>query len=863
MRAFLRRLRARIKYRHFERDLAQEVEMHREMAEADLTASGESRQDARWKTARLLGNTTLAREDSRAMWIPRYVQQLSQDARYALRGMRRDAGFTFATVLMLALGIGLAAGGLGFVNGLFLRGWPVPDSSDVFRVEAVFTPSAGRVDDGISLAAYRHIAANAHSAHYMAYGGVFVRVGTDKDERRMGRVPRGLFVSDNFFQALKIPLLMGTAPLPQAQSSTPTVVISHKTWQTIFGGDPRILGRTVWLDGQPTTAVGVTSPGFMGLDMDTAVYAPLWAAVALHGRGKVSETVADERACCVSVAARAAPGTSRAANASELNTLVAQYRSSIGAPSLSLSLPNTTSGDGALRRGNLAAILALVGTGALALLVLTCANVGNLHLARSLRRQHEIVTRLALGASRARIVRQLLTEGLVLASVAGTLAFGAAASVPVLMGFAGEELPPSVFGVDWRVAAGTAVAVVIVCAMVSLAPALRVTRVVWRGSSAMATSGTGGLRGSLLAVQIAIATVLILSAALISRGIQYGVSAPSDFALTSTTAAILEWPRDATPNSTQLRAFRAALKAAIGMSALPIGLSTQVPVSAGAGLSTSVRVPDASVEFTTTLFPIDSAAATVLKLRLKAGRWASDTEAAREGVINETLARQMWGDDSAIGRTVRLDFNGVVYTIVGVVADTHLLSPAAVPATMHIAPISGAPVLLMTMSPAAESTVRSLIKNVAPSAQVSFMPLTDSIRGTMAQAMSGAVIAGSLGLVALILAMTGVYGVFSYLVEERRREIGIRLALGAERTQIRAAIFAATRTAMVGGLVGGLLLSVLAGLTLRRFLFGMSPADPISYAAVVSVLLVTAIVATLVPIRRALRVDPAVTLRAE
>lgn len=863
MPTFLRRLRARFKYRHFERDLIHEIEVHRAMAEADLHGTGHDAREARWRAAQLLGNTTIAREDSRDMWIPRLLQEFVQDVRYAARGIRRSPGFAVAAVLMLGLGLGLGAGGLGFINGMFLRGWPVPDNDNVFRVEAVFAPSEGRVDDGMSLAAYRHLTANARTADYVAYGGVFVRVGTQKDERRGGAVPRGLFVSDNFFQALKIPLQMGTAPLAEGRSSLPTVVLSHKAWRTIFAGDPNILGRTAWLDGNATTVVGVAASEFTGLDIDTTVYAPLWSAVALRGRGQVRDAMSDEHACCLTVAARARGDVSRPLIASELSGLVGQYRSSAGKPPLALQLQNTTSGDALLRRGSLAAVLALTGSGALALLVLTCANVGNLHLARSLRRKHEIVTRLALGASRARLVRQLLAEGLVLASIAGTLAFGATVAVPQIMALSGEDVPASVFGVDWRVAIGTAGLVLVVSLLVSLAPALRVTRIVWRGSAALSTAPTSGLRGALLGVQIAIATALLLSAVLISRGIQNGVSAPSDFALTSTTAAQIDWPRDATPNRTQLRAFRADLKAAIASSPVPVGLSTHVPVSSRASVNTSVRAPEGNVEFNAQLVPMDERAANVLKLRMKAGRWASDVDTAREAVVNETLARQVWADESPIGRPLRLDFDKVVYTIVGVVADSHILSPSSVPATMHIAPLDGTPVLLATSSAGSEAALQTMLKSLAPTARVSFTPLTDSIRNSMGQAMGGAAIAASLGAMALVLAMIGVYGVFSYLVEERRREIGIRVALGASRRQIRAAILQVTRWAIGGGLIAGMLLSLFAGLALRRFLFGLSPVDPISYVLVAVVLTVSALVATAIPVRRALRVDPAVTLRSE
>jgi putative ABC transport system permease protein len=247
-----------------------------------------------------------------------------------------------------------------------------------------------------------------------------------------------------------------------------------------------------------------------------------------------------------------------------------------------------------------------------------------------------------------------------------------------------------------------------------------------------------------------------------------------------------------------------------------------------------------------------------------AGRWASNDTNALEGVVNETLARRLWGGDSPIGRELRLGFSSQVYTVVGVVADAHILGPGAVPAILHAPPPDVLPVMLLaTASPALESTVRSLLKGIAPSVSVQFVPLTDSIRDTVKQSVGGAMIAGGLGLVALLLAMIGVHGVFSYVVEERRREIGIRLALGARRRQVRAAVFAATGNAIASGLVGGLLLSVIAGMLLRRFLFGMSPADPISYVAVGAIVSTAALAATYVPIQRALRCNPAATLRAE
>lgn len=859
MTAWLRRLRARIKYRHYAQDLERELEVHREMAAQDLAGSGTPDQIRR-AAAIQLGNTTLVREDVRAMWLPKLLQELMQDARYALRSFRREWRFTIAAVTLLSLGLGVTVGGFVLLNGLFLRGWPVPDAGAVFRVKPLLPPSAGRIDDGLSFGAYQHISAAATSADYVAYGGAYVRISSARDERFPGSVPLGLYVSDNFFSALQVPLQMGTPPRAGSRGLEPTVVIADHVWRSIFQSDPAVIGRQAWLDGKPVTIAGVTAREFTGLDQTAGVYVPLWAAPQLSARGSILDAVANPQACCVIVAGRRRSGVPADAVAAELQTLAGQYRASIGRAALPLELSGTGSGDAIVSRG-IAPTLALVGAGAVALLLLTCANVGNLYLARSLRRQHEITTRLAIGAGRGRLIRQLLTEGLVLAALAGGVVLGAAAAVPSIIVASGGDVSAARFAVDVPVTLATLGAVVFVCLVVSLAPALRTTRVIWRGSAAMATARTSGLRGLLLGVQVALATALVLSATLITRGIQHGLSEPMGFALDSTAAGQIVWPPDAAPRSAARAALRSSLLASSSPQA-PIGLVSSVPASARPGLSTSVRQPNVAVDYSISLFPMSASAVDVLKLELVTGRWPSDDPRQREAVVNETLARLIWGDDSAIGRTLSLDFNDTNFVIAGVARDAHLQGPRRVEPMMHVAVDTGALYILTSRSTEAETTVRAILKNLDPTASIRFTPLSESIRATMATATGGAMIAGGLAMVALLLAMIGVYGVFSYLVEERRREIGIRLALGAGRREIRQTVFRATRWALIGGLTAGLILSAIAGIGLERFLFGLSPADPLSYLALAAILGATAIVATLAPLRRAARMDPATTLRS-
>ncbi len=754
MPTFFRRLRARIKYWNNAEELEKELDLHRDLAAAAFAADGTSPREARWKAARLLGNTTMAREDARAVWVSRWIEHFMQDLWYALRGFRKHWTFTLAAVTMLALGLGVAAGAFNVANGLFFRGWQVAESHNLFVAKPKFDPSGGRVDDGLSYGAYRHFLTNGRTADYFAFKMTFMRLTPARDERGSGIVPTGLFVSDNFFDAMRIPLLMGTPPRAADVTREPTAVISFRLWQRAFGGDPQILGRTGWSNGNAFTIVGVTSQSFEGIIRAIDIFAPMWAGVGLNAGSSARQAVANESSCCVDIAGRVRTGASYAAVEQELDVLAAQYRDSVQQTRLKIEITDTSVGAQMLGRGNLAAMFLLAFAAVLFLLVLTCANVGNLVLARNLRRQQEIITRLALGASRSRLVRQWLTEGLVLSAIAGALALAAAATVPAIIRASSPQAVPSQFVVDWRVSLLTFGGVVLVCLLVSLAPAVRTTRVAWRGSAAMATARTSGLRGALLAIQIAIATVLILSATLLVRGIQFGLSAPSDFAFQTTTAATVSFPGAATAE--RQKALTAELISAVHASPTPIGMSARSPVSQHASVPTSVREPDSNIDYSVEYFPMSAAAATVLQVPLATGRWASDDAGRNEAVINETLARQIWNNVSPIGQTLTLDYTKKRYTISGVTRDTHVVALGPIGPLIHTTvDADSMPLLLAPKTAAGIEALRQIAASVDPAISLSLLSLTDAAKGTTGDSLAGAALASSVGAAALLMAMIG------------------------------------------------------------------------------------------------------------
>jgi putative ABC transport system permease protein len=789
------------------------------------------------------------------------LQDCAHDARYALRFLRRAPGFSLATISMLTFGIGLVTGGYSVVNGLFLRPWPVPDSDDVVvaRAERRGQPAAGRIVDGFSFGAYEHIRTNARAADYVAMEHNYLQVTVQKGQRLPGRVPEAMFVSDNFIEVLGIRLQHGTG-FASASASGSKVLISDAIWRSRFHAERGIVGRTVWLSygrPQPATIVGILAPAVDSLGaerLDLVVDLPTITTV---GRDRAN-LLTDPTSCCLRIAGRLRPGWTRAQAREELQLLTAQYRQSVVKPELTVTLRDTTP-DGQLGETD-RVVFALIGTGLLLVFLLTCANVGNLYLARSLGRRSEIAVRLSLGASRARVVRQLLTEGLVMAAIAGTGAFLVARAVPFVV-FLTDEGPASVFVPDWRVGVVTAAAVVVACLLVAMTPALQTTRIAWRGATTMISGRSGRMRGVVLAVQIAIAAVLVLSATLLVRGILHAISAPADYALHSTTMARISPPAGGAMDTATVTRLARAADASGPLQG--VGVAVSLPGRSLEIGRTTLTLPPA-VEFNAELLFMSRAAFDVLQVPLVAGRWASDDVQAGEALVNETLARRLSPVSSVLGQTFTLFYSRRTYVIAGIVRDAHLTAFDRVDPMVFIPPaFSGVPVLLARSGPEVERQLASLVASVDPTLDVTFAPLSEAAKIALRQATGGAIIASSLGLVALLLAIVGVGGVFSYLVEEQRREIGIRLALGGSRAEIAAALARACRGSVIGGLIAGLALSVTAGLVLRSFLFGLHPLDPISYAAVGIVLMGSALIATALPLRRALRVDPAVTLRTD
>jgi predicted permease len=503
-------------------------------------------------------------------------------------------------------------------------------------------------------------------------------------------------------------------------------------------------------------------------------------------------------------------------------------------------------------RSTVPRLLGLLFLGATLVLALACANVGNLQLARGIKRQRELTIRLSLGASRGRVIRQLLLESLVLTVAAACLGLWMATLIPSLVLSFDTSRDLWIWTPDLRTYLFAAIVTTATCAAFAIAPALHSCRSARLVSHSAAPPAGGRTRAVILSVQIACAITLVLGASLLARGVIKTVRSDGGYALRDLAVAFIIKPTG-TYDAARNRALLLHLTRELGAGApATLGLTEHPPLS---DRTTVIEDPSAG---RIRGMAMTSQAFEVLGLRLLAGRIFVDVPEAKEIVVNESLASRLWPGASPLGQHI------ADHLVVGVSADARLTN-ATRSDPLFFRPIQSPSTFFITFRryPGAEDRVRQLLTAFDPRLTVRLEPLPEAVMDDLRGSIMGTAIAGSLAVLALLLAVVGVFGVASFTVEERRREIGVRLALGASRAHIRGAVATRARWPLLGGVAAGMVMSVLGGTTMRAFLLDISPFDPISYGIVSAVVVCAGIVATIVPMRRALAVDPVVTLRSE
>lgn len=797
-----------------------------------------------------------------------WLGSVLQDLRYAGRSLAAQPSFTAMAMLALVLGIGLNTSVFTVINSLLTRPWDVPEPERVVNVHDTQW-------FGLATTAARYLDENSRTVEGVLASRAY-RAERGGDEAKA--VSRAAFVTANFFDVLHVGMALGRGFLADEDVAGAPVavgVISHRLWVRDHAASPAVLGTTVRLEGVPFTVVGVAAESFDGIDSErTDLWVPLSAyPVVRKSDPEAATLLTDPNRCCVDVSARLKPGVSRGEAQAELGALFRQYSSAIpreGAfvrPPGDIVLTGTAVLDHPVRRRLLAPTLAVVVAAFGSILLLACANVSNLLLARGTLRRREIAVRAALGAGRWRVIRQLLTESLLLAALASAVGLALAAALPdLLLRFAGDVMPDNVsVAPDLRVL-GYAIAVTLLTALAfGLLPALRSTG---RNANDALKQQSGQvsprarLRGVLLGTQVAISVLLLLAAALLVRGVDRARSLDVGFDTAGVTALRVTLP----PNTYDLAreaAFYEELVTSLEAGGAPAAVSMLLPLgerweNTGFGVQCNT---DRIVTQRVSRGFFD-----VLHIPILAGSTLRARSTGPESmVVDESLARACWGGRNPIGENVNI--LGRVHEVVGVVRDAQLQRVGLVQPTYY-APfvpdgnlVSG-PAFVLVPS-AFAGAAAAAVGRMDSRAVAESIPLDQQVERSLGLSTNVARIAGALGVLALVLATVGVYGVISYSVERQRREIGVRMALGAQPLQIITMVVRANGVAVAVGLAVGLVLAAAVSQVLRSQLYGLSPLDPVAYFAVLVLLALAALAAGMLPARRALRTDPVTTLRQE
>jgi predicted permease len=899
IRDFMARLAALGRGRRLDDRIDEEIASHIELATADHIARGMSASDARLEALRQFGGVLRTRETHREVRGFAVFDALRQDVRYALRSYSRSPVFTAVALGTLALAIGANTAIFSLLNALVLRELPVRDPESLVLVHTV---SPVNSEGAFSLPAFRALAGEQRSFSALI-GWLSNSVVTVEID---GRRTRGAVstVTGNYFSELGVRPAAGRLLVDddldlRAITSAPVVVLGYSFWQREFRGDPSVVGRTIRVESTPLTVIGVAPRGFMGfgLIMEPDVTVP----IILQPR-MMDVPVADfalGRINAVRIVGRLRPGATIDQARAELAAIWPATRTATVPPEWSgpqrerflatrVEAKSAATGVETRLRERYARPLAIVMGIAGLILLIACVNLASLLLSRAAARTQEIGIRLALGAGRARIARQVLVEGLLLSLGGAALGvlFAAWTSAAIVRVMFSDYLVPAGLDVtpDARMLSFTAAVAVVVAALFSAAPAWRLTSgsaadaLQQRNSrAATASSRTGRW---LVAAQIALSLVLVANAGLLVRTLQQIRSVPAGM-LADNVSVTYPGPLPggykggAIANDSYYPLVVDRLRAVRGVHAASI--ATFKPAGGGAAQATPVTPIDDADVLGHGVPTIESGIAAgffdTLGIPLLAGRdfsWRDTSTSRHVAIVSNSLARQLFANATAVGQRIRVGVRpqDQDVEIVGVVADAHLLDLRSsnllvtyMPALQSPSPdykcfvIRGRGVSPEEINRAVEALGRERVGNTE-----SLNFITDRV---LLQERMSAALAAFFGVLALLLSAIGLYGLMSYAVTQRRREIGIRVALGARPDRVMRDLIRDGLSVTCAGVGVGLIAALAAVQLVKSLLFGITPYDPVTLVAAPVSLLVVAIVASALPAARAARVDPMEALRAE
>jgi predicted permease len=871
-------------------ELNEEIRAHMEEKVQELVAGGMVRKDAEAAACREFGNVTLAEEDGREVWRWNVIENFLGDVRYALRALRHSPVFTTTAILTLALGIGANTAIFMLLDAVRLRSLPVRDPQELAEVRI---SDAGHQGLGLNQQygeltrpLWQQILDQQQSFSGMLAWSINRRyLGRGSEMRHFYE----LLVSGDFFRVLEVQPFRGRLLMPEDEGACPpkTAVASYAFWQSELGG--RELSPPIQLiaDNSAVQIVGVAPPNFTG--MVVGQYFDL-AMPFCEPSEPLRRDVFE-----ISVMGRLKPGRTISGASAEMEALSPGIMEATVPPGreprwvetynrFRLAVYPAATGVSALRDYD-RSLYILLGIAGLVLLI-ACTNLANLMLARASVRQREMALRLALGASRKRLLQQLLTESVLLAGAGAALGIALAQSLSRLLvwSFSTEGNPVTLEMVtDWRVLLFAVGAAAVTCLLFGTAPALRATRT--DPIHAMKAGGRGttggrerfGLQRLLVAAQVAVSLILLVGALLFVRSFRNLVTFNPGMRESGITDAFFGYWQSDMPRARWAELQRQLLQEVRAVPGVASAASTTNMPLLGASWELGIHIgaQDGNSKFTW----VSPEYFETMGIPVIRGRGFSneDTAAApRVAVVNETFVRRYAPGGNAIGQIVRTeaepDSPATEYEIVGVIPDTRYndlrtgTPPMAFGALNQLreqGPWTAMVIRSDLSSAAIAATIKRALAEKHPDVVTEFADFRREIRDGLVQERVMAGLCGFFGLLAMMLAAVGLYGVISYIVAMRRSEIGIRMALGASRGAIVGIVMRQILVLLAMGLSIGLVLTLVSVKSVAALLFGIRPNDPLTFAGASALLTIVALLAALLPAQRASSVDPMAALRYE
>ncbi len=872
------------------KQLDEDIREHLERETQDNIDGGMSPEDARYAALRKFGNVSKIKEQTREVWKSAWLEQLMQDLRFGARTLRRSPGLTLAALLAVSLGVGINVGIFSVLNGLALRLLPVPHAGELVGVDQIlhFHGQGDRYVHNnygwFSYSEYREYQNENHVfSGLIAYEPYLEATLADRNAQQI----LGTAASCNYFDVLREHPAHGRG-FASSDCTSPganaVVVIGDALWRSRFGADPALIGKTITLNRTAYTVIGIARPGFTGTEPIASAF---WVPVTMQKAIEPGEDrLSNDNMSWLAMLGRTRPGVTLGAVRADFGVIAGRMDKLHPRRTTTLSIHTARFLSSPEEREFLIPVTSVILAAFALVLLIACANVMNLLLARASVRQKEIAMRLSLGAGRWRLVRQLLTESLLLSVVGGVLGSLMAflcfsRIIYFVVAHLPREIPPFAFNVapDFRVLGYALLLSVLTGMGFGIAPALQASRLdltsSMKGDVTIAGSRQRGgrfLLNAMVSCQFALSMVLLIACGLLLRALYYAQTVNPGFEMNGVAAIFLDLGNDGYDPAHATRfmmRFRERLGRLPGV--MEVAQAECAPLSHDFSAD-RVTIPGGENRVVPIEYNHVSASYfSLLGIPIVLGRDFSPQDAHdTDGVIvTESTAHKLWPAEAPLGKIIR-ESTGREHVVIGVAKDaqvahlgrydtSYLYYPAR--------PQEDARSYVMVRYAMKFSDVAKEIRRAAglidPNIPVEVSKLSDYLEVWRAPSRLVAGLAGSLGALALLLSSIGVYGMVSYSVSRSARDIGIRVALGASKAEImRHVLWQAQRPVLIGGAVGLLLASLVSGV-LSSMMFGIGAHDPSTFVTVPLFLFGVACAATLIPVRRATQVDSMVALRCE